>query len=184
VLIKPTISDLLECFTVDEESGDLFWKERPEEHFASAQIAKRWNSRWAGAPALSADNGKGYLAGVLTLSGKVFRLQRHRVIFAMVSGAWPLEHVDHMDGNTLNNRPNNLRAASNQENMRNNRMSKANTSGATGVYWFKPRSKWLAMIGVDGKLEALGYFQQKEDAVAARKAAEAKYGFSERHGCN
>lgn len=49
-----------------------------------------------------------------------------------------------------------------------------NSSGVTGVYWTRNVGKWLAAICRDGKLVNLGYFADKEDAIAARKAAEAE----------
>lgn len=53
--------------------------------------------------------------------------------------------------------------------------SKANTSGIKGVYWDKRKSTWKACIGFKGKLHHLGYFDNKQDAINARKEAEEKY---------
>lgn len=50
-----------------------------------------------------------------------------------------------------------------------------NKSGHKGVAWMASRKKWRAYIGFKGKQIALGYFDNKEDAVAARKSAEEKY---------
>lgn len=50
-----------------------------------------------------------------------------------------------------------------------------NKSGHKGVIWLESRKKWRAYIGFQGKQIALGYFDEKEDAIAARKAAEEKY---------
>ena len=41
-----------------------------------------------------------------------------------------------------------------------------------GVCWSKPNNKWKAYIKIDGKQKHLGYFDNKEDAIAARKEAE------------
>ena len=54
-------------------------------------------------------------------------------------------------------------------------MNKNNTSKARGVVWRKREQKWMAQIGVDGKKMHLGYFDNFEDAVIHRKAAEKKY---------
>jgi len=47
-----------------------------------------------------------------------------------------------------------------------------NTSGVTGVCWQARKRKWLADICFKGKRYSLGYYQQFEDAVKARKRAE------------
>ena len=51
-----------------------------------------------------------------------------------------------------------------------------------GVYWHVGAGKWQAQIKVKHGLKYLGIFTEKSDAIAARKAAEAKYGFHENHG--
>jgi len=56
--------------------------------------------------------------------------------------------------------------------------NRRNTSGYTGVIWDKYYNKWSARIGHEGKTVNLGYFRRLEDAVAARKKAEEKYGYS------
>lgn len=49
-----------------------------------------------------------------------------------------------------------------------------NTSGYPGVNWDKTHERWVARICVDGKRKCLGYFKNKDDAIAARKNAEKK----------
>ena len=59
----------------------------------------------------------------------------------------------------------------------------ANTdSSLVGVVWNISTGKWRAQIVFDGKRKHLGYFTEKTDAIAARKAAEVKYGFHANHG--
>lgn len=55
------------------------------------------------------------------------------------------------------------------------KMHKDNKSGHKGVTWVKSKQKWRAYIGILGKQVSLGYYTSKEDAIAARKAAEEKY---------
>lgn len=57
----------------------------------------------------------------------------------------------------------------------NTRRSKNNTSGRTGVYWFKRVSKWVASIHVENAQIHLGYFDNYRDAVEAREQAEIRY---------
>ncbi|WP_195264571.1 AP2 domain-containing protein [Clostridium sp. 1001275B_160808_H3] len=51
---------------------------------------------------------------------------------------------------------------------------KSNTSGITGVTWDKSKGKWMAQIVFKGKSYYLGRYENKEDAVKARKEAEEK----------
>lgn len=48
-----------------------------------------------------------------------------------------------------------------------------NTTGVPGVYWNKRQEKWIANISVGGKLRHIGTFASMDEAIAARKAAEA-----------
>jgi hypothetical protein len=61
-------------------------------------------------------------------------------------------------------------------------MNRNNTSGTCGVSWCKSQKKWKVQIKVGGKMIHLGYFPNIDDAKAARAAASARYGFSDRHG--
>lgn len=55
------------------------------------------------------------------------------------------------------------------------RLSKANKSGYKGVNWDKRSMKWRAQIMLKGKNHHLGLFNNKQDAINARKEAEEKY---------
>lgn len=85
--------------------------------------------------------------------------------------------VDHIDGNTLNNKKSNLRICSYKENAKNRILNKNNKSGHKGVYWdiHITTPKWKAYIYVDKKCYHLGYFNTYEEAVKCREKAEKKY---------
>ena len=106
----------------------------------------------------------------------------HRLAFLYMTGDFPEDQVDHMDGNGLNNAWSNLRAVTGAENSKNIRKCANNTSGTTGVYWDRRKRKWQVKIKLPGLYKSLGYFHNKEEAIAARKAAEVFYGFHENHG--
>ena len=57
----------------------------------------------------------------------------------------------------------------------NRRTPKNNTSGVKGVSWYPKYNKWIARINVNKKRISLGYFENFDDAVKARKEAELKY---------
>lgn len=75
--------------------------------------------------------------------------------------------VDHINGNTLDNRRENLRLCSNAENSKNLKLAKNNKSGFRGVSWFSKSGKWRAVITCDGKYQHLGLFESKNQAIEA-----------------
>ncbi len=83
--------------------------------------------------------------------------------------------IDHINHKTYDNRMDNLRQATRSQNMMNQSLSKANTSGETGVCWDKDRYVWYSRITVDGATYFLGRFNNYDDAIDARKQAEEKY---------
>lgn len=95
----------------------------------------------------------------------------HRLIMEFPEG-YDIDHINH---NKKDNRKNNLRICSHQNNARNSMISKNNTSGITGVYWSKISNKWYAYIMVDRKNIHLGVFSNINDAIKVRKDAEDKY---------
>lgn len=101
----------------------------------------------------------------------------HRVILSRMLGR-PLlrsEKVDHIHGNTLDNRRSEIRLATNAQNCSNKGKMSTNTSGYKGVSWHKRIQKWSASIQSKGKLEHLGYFDDVEEAYEAYKIAAVKY---------
>jgi len=106
----------------------------------------------------------------------------HRMAYLYMTGDMPDKEVDHINHNRLDNSWSNLRKATRQENARNCSLSKANTSGHTGVEWWKRDSNWRATIMIEGKLRHIGYYAEKSDAIAARRAADVENGFHNNHG--
>lgn len=81
--------------------------------------------------------------------------------------------VDHINGNPLDCRRENLRLLTCQENNRNTDADRSHRKGGTlGVIWDKSRDRWMAYITVSGKMKNLGRYDRLEDAVAARLAGE------------
>lgn len=79
----------------------------------------------------------------------------------------PHELVDHIDGNGLNNTRDNLRLATNSQNLFNRGKSVNNKSGYKGVSKIKNREKWIAQIAINGRNMNLGSFDTPELAYAA-----------------
>lgn len=174
-----TLRDLL---LWDDAIAALVWRERPASLFSengngAQRNSEWWNRRFAGKPAFT-DNGKGYLSG--RIFGQICK--GHHVAFAYFNGRWPEGQIDHINGDRSDNSRDNLREASNRENSRNRAISSRNTSGVVGVSWSKQRGKWYSYIRADGHLHSLGFYENKNEAVAARKQAEREHGFHENHG--
>lgn len=170
-----SVDMLGQLLEVDFEKGTLFWKARSHPPGKEGRAIASWNAKYAGKPALNCAT-YGYALG--TIHG--IKFMAHRVIYAMHSGKWPEASIDHINGNSLDNRIINLRSVSQAENCRNAKLHARNTSGANGVA--NRRGKWIARINVDGILRQLGTYDTFEEAYAARKAAETIIGYHPNHG--
>jgi len=85
--------------------------------------------------------------------------------------------TDHISGDTLDTRKLNMRICTVKENGKNRSLCVQNKSGAKGVYWdnHMPTPKWRANIKKNDKTYHLGYYDNFDDAVEARKQAEIRF---------
>lgn len=98
--------------------------------------------------------------------GKQYRV--HRVVFLMHHGFMPL-YVDHVDGDKLNNRIENLRVADAVTNQYNTKKHRDNKSGRKNV-WIDPRTgNFVVKIAVNRKNTYVGTFKTLDEAVFAAK---------------
>lgn len=107
--------------------------------------------------------------------------QVHRLAWLYMTGEWPdnIDHINHIkDDNVFSN----LRNVSRVGNGRNLPLKKNNKSGFTGVSWVSKTKKWRSSIVVKGKNIHLGFFDDKQKAIAKREVANILYGFHENHG--
>ena len=89
----------------------------------------------------------------------------------------PNLQVDHINGNRLDNRKENLRLVTPQQNNMNRKPLKNSTSKYKGVFWDKNRNKWLVLIMIGDKSRYLGRYQdEREAALAYDKAAKKLFG--------
>lgn len=89
-----------------------------------------------------------------------------------MTGEHPEDHIDHIDRNPSNNAWNNLRLATDQQNLTNKPVSPKNKLGVKGVRRSKrKRVGYIATIKRDGKSRYLGCFKTIEEAKAAYDAA-------------
>lgn len=83
--------------------------------------------------------------------------------------------VDHINGDSLDNRKINLRVCTLAENLRNKNIGKNNTSGFKGVGWHKGKQRWWAQVKLNGKKAYYQHFKDKEDAIEAYKRESRNY---------
>ena len=128
------------------KDGELIWK-------------KQIGHRCCIGKSAGNDNGNGYKK--VTINGKSYYL--HRLIWWYFNGK-PPAMLDHVDGNSENNRIENLRPSDKKTNGWNRGLTKANTSGYKGVTWNVRKQKWVASITLQA-----GVFDSIEDAAEAVK---------------
>jgi len=102
---------------------------------------------------------------------KVHQIKLHQFIINPPNNM----QVDHVSGDTLDNRKVNLRICSHAENQQNRKKGKNNTSGYKGVYFHCGKRKWRTTICVNKKRIYLGYFDTPEEAHEAYCEASKKY---------
>jgi len=171
IIPLPPVDYLRQRLRYDPDTGKLYWRDY-------AALPKTWRTRYAGGEAFTYLKPNGYRMGRIDYTA----YQAHRIAWALHYGEDPAGEIDHVNRDRSDNRIANLRVVSHQENHRNTGLRRNNASGVMGVSWHKAGAKWTAYVMVDGRKQHLGYFHEFDDAVAARKAAEAQYGFHANHG--
>ena len=147
---------------LEYQDGQLIWKDYEGS-------GKTWNIRRRGKVAGS-NSGHGYIK--LRFKGRSYYI--HQLVFLIHHGFIP-KLIDHIDGNSTNNRIENLRAADKSKNGMNRSKPRSNTSGAKGVVWHKGAAKWMVRIIAKQKQIYIGLFTDFEDAVAAVKQAQQEH---------
>ena len=120
----------------------------------------------------------------VAFNGSSHSLKCSRVIFLLEFGRLSENKIiDHIDGNPLNNKVENLRESTRNQNNQNSRRPKTNTSGHKGVYWDKKSGKWRVLIFANGKFHHFGFYEDKEEAIRvaieARKKLHGEFGRDE-----
>lgn len=180
----PPVDLLRKLLRYEPDTGKLFWRERTSDMFTDGKYSSyrkclSWNKKNANKEAFTAANDGGYKIG------RIFgaAASAHRVAYALFYGKYPDKIIDHINGDTSDNRIQNIRCVSQVENQRNQFLRKDNKSGAVGVYFCRSTNKWIAQCYTKkSKRIFLGRFPTKEDAAKARANAQKGNMFTERHG--
>jgi len=122
---------------------------------------------------LSVNKNTGYKKYYININRKNYNLSR--IVFKAHNNDWNItdisknNFIDHININSLDNRIENLRILTNQQNQWNTNRN------AKGYYWNKRKNKWNAQISINGKKKYLGYFDNEEDALIAYLNAKELY---------
>lgn len=157
------------------ENGRLFWNRRPLNEFKSEQGCNAFNAAFSGKEAgceSAIKKGHRYMVRIdRTL------YPRARIVFLIHYGYMP-KIVDHINRDTLDDRIENLRAATRTQNQANAKRRKHCQSGYKGVARSRNGSRWHARIRKDGKCIHIGTYDSPAEAHAAY-VAKAKELFGE-----
>lgn len=179
VLPSPSPEHIKEILHYEPETGKLFWKERK-----GTKQSKRWNSSMAGKEVIQKSASDGRKRHQIGFGKKSKKIYFSRVVWCWYYGEWPDDDlvIDHINGDSFDNRIDNLRLITRAENSKNKKVAINNTSGHVGVLLCKKSNKWRAFINSNGNQIHVGTYEDKAKAVEARKQAEIKYGYHENHG--
>jgi hypothetical protein len=99
----------------------------------------------------------GYIQCRVYYATKPFLILGHRLAWFLHYGTLPNNSLDHIDGNKSNNKIDNLRDVTAQENQ-------WNRTTAKGYFWNKRLKKFHAQIHINNKKKYLGLFQTEQEA--------------------
>ena len=146
---------MAELLGYEQDTGFLYWKKDRSRRAKAGDMAG-----WL-------DN-DGYI--LVSIAGR--RCKAHRVVWLLMTGAWPESDIDHINGARSDNRFANLRTASKAENAANRRTHSNNLLGLKGVC--RIGKKYQARIKVRGRNKSLGVFDTPEEASSAYHSAAVK----------
>ena len=152
----PPLEVLNRWFELDRSTGKLYWRERPSKKVRAGDEAGCVAQLTSGPRCL------------ITVPGYKGHFYRYRLVWKMVYGSDPLsDAIDHLDQNSLNDRPENLVDGGKSWNGRNKAVTAA--SGYRGVIAMNGR--WRVSYTDYGKSVYVGTYDTIEDAAAAYEAA-------------
>jgi hypothetical protein len=177
----PSSELLHELLTYDAMTGKIYWKPRGLQHFTNEKEYSKFNMRYPYKEAGCYDRIRDYpvyRSISITIKNKTKKYAEHRIIYKMVYGVDP-EIIDHINGIPDDNRILNLRSTTPQENNKNRKLSKNNTSGVNGVSIRidKTKKRYVAELVTTSKS-----FNTFKEAVACRKAWERDNNYHPNHG--
>ena len=154
-MARITQAELMDAIDYDPKTGVFAWRKDVSNTVRKGDIAGYVDMN-------------GYR--VIGINGLHFKAQR--LAWLWVHGYHPENMVDHKDRNKDHNWIDNLREVSNSCNIRNIDNPVDNKSGVKGVGWNRRYNRWRVDIGLNGRQHGVGMYDDFDDAVCARLAAE------------
>lgn len=144
----PHVVDIWERFSYNPLTGLLYSNKTKQPVYGQSSIDNRNYKR---------------LTVVVRYNGKYTSVAYGKVVYMWIYGYEPDSgyHVDHIDHDSHNNRPSNLRCVTIRENNQNRRNQKS-----PGIYWNTRLRRWQAQIRHGGKRKYLGIFKSEAEALA------------------
>lgn len=171
--MKLTIDDVKRCWFVDE-TGTVRWQQSVEP--VRNNHLWRFRGTVAGMLMKPSPSVVKYRQVMYTKQGKVYTVLAHVIAYVLHNGKFPDGHVDHIDGDGLNNRGGNLRDVTRRVNLCNAKLNSRNVSGIKGVTPYRQYpGMWEAQAQVNGKIYKLYRGYDFFEACCARKSFEAKH---------
>jgi len=117
---------------------------------------------------ITSKDADGYIICSVYIDKKPYVIKSHRLAWFLYYGEIPNNQIDHKDGVRTNNKIENLRDVTSQQNHFNNTKAK-------GYRWDKRRQKFQSHIKLNGKFIHVGMFNTEPEARAAYLEAKKKY---------
>lgn len=153
----PSLERLNYLFVYCPDDGIIRWKNPTSNRIKAGSIAGKTGPRQ-----------------YLTIGVDKERFLVHRIVFKMMTGHDPQESVDHINGDTSDNRWLNLRDCTQQQNTYNARIRKDNITGCKNVYRTHSGT-FQVKLNFDRKLKCIGTFDNLELASLVAEEARNKY---------
>jgi hypothetical protein len=147
--------ELKELLDYDPETGVFKWK---VDHTCNVKIGT----------VAGTINNNGYL--YIGVNNKSYRA--HRLAWLYMTGSWPKDDIDHINGCKTDNRIENLRDVSNRDNQCNK--TRHRNGRLPGASWHKRLKRWQARICINNESNFLGYFDTEFEAHEAYLTAKAQ----------
>lgn len=156
----------------DQETGFLAWREMG---------VPRFDSKYAGKIAgfLHTEKKCGKQYRKIVIRGVCSMIAQHRVAFLLMTGRWPT-FIDHINGDGTDNRWENLREVTSEENNRNTALRSDSKTGVPGVILRSGRYRVMAKRA--GRIIGLGTFSTIFEAACAKKSFESRSSYHTNHG--